>query len=341
MSIGVTAGGGRANRYQVQRIPLDKVAKLKFFSQRNDIRALKVKDFKARCRALRNNPESEIYLLSLADQQILLLLVANSLFKAQTYIDILLLSELAKQAEVEAALAEFIYKQSLNEVIINSPFSLKLDGLTKVFKALEGSFLYHSYKENFNPEQNRIIRRGEWYLVMRFNRSADALTGLYLLAEGQSCPELLQPIFEAQGLLNQAGKIQLLPNYCDQRRRLEPLQSQVETEITEYLSGNRQDFNLPYELPVDAGEFQLKVWQELAKIPYGSYCTYEEIARRIVDPAEANKYGRAVGAACSANPLMLILPCHRVLGQGGELRGFMTGVKTKAWLLDHELLRYR
>jgi len=78
--------------------------------------------------------------------------------------------------------------------------------------------------------------------------------------------------------------------------------------------------------------FQREVWQALRTIPAGSTRTYGEIARQIGRP----KASRAVGAANGANPISIILPCHRVIGASGSLTGYGGGLHRKQWLLDHE-----
>ena len=101
----------------------------------------------------------------------------------------------------------------------------------------------------------------------------------------------------------------------------------------EYFSGNPARFSLKIQSPfIHAGtEFQKKVWTEIAKIPYGQTRTYGELARAIGSPGSA----RAVGLACGANPLALIIPCHRVVGASG-LGGFAGGVDIKKKLLELE-----
>ncbi|MEM6917177.1 MAG: methylated-DNA--[protein]-cysteine S-methyltransferase [Verrucomicrobiota bacterium] len=79
-------------------------------------------------------------------------------------------------------------------------------------------------------------------------------------------------------------------------------------------------------------DFQLRVWQELFRIPEGATTTYAEIAESIGSP----KGVRAVGAAVGRNPISIVLPCHRVLGSDGSLTGFAGGIERKRWLLVHE-----
>lgn len=104
----------------------------------------------------------------------------------------------------------------------------------------------------------------------------------------------------------------------------------VEAQLKEYFAGWRTTFDLPLE--PSGTDFQLSVWELLRKIPYGVTTSYGELARRLGDP----KATRAVGAANGANPIPIIVPCHRVVGSKGELTGFGGGIERKRWLLEHE-----
>ena len=101
-------------------------------------------------------------------------------------------------------------------------------------------------------------------------------------------------------------------------------------QLEEYFAGTRQVFALPLH-PLGT-PFQVAVWQELARIPYGATISYGELARRIGQPQAM----RAVGAANGRNPLPLVLPCHRVIGSNGSLTGFGGGLPTKRYLLAME-----
>ncbi len=102
-------------------------------------------------------------------------------------------------------------------------------------------------------------------------------------------------------------------------------------QITAYFAGELKEFDLPLRL---AGtDFQITVWKTLREIPFGTTTSYGELAARIGRP----KASRAVGAANGANPLPIIIPCHRVIGANKSLTGFGGGVETKRFLLDHEL----
>lgn len=110
------------------------------------------------------------------------------------------------------------------------------------------------------------------------------------------------------------------------QNRLEPYVKQ----LTEYLEGRRQQFDLPLDL--SGTEFQHLVWQALRLIPYGETRSYRQVAEMIGRPQAA----RAVGGACNRNPVMLFVPCHRVVGSKGQLVGFGGGLALKRWLLELE-----
>ena len=102
------------------------------------------------------------------------------------------------------------------------------------------------------------------------------------------------------------------------------------TQLREYFSRIRREFDLP--LDVRGTPFQKTVWAQVANIPYGTTTTYGEIARRIGRPGAA----RAVGAANGANPLPILIPCHRVIGARNSLTGYGGGLEAKAALLQLE-----
>lgn len=101
-------------------------------------------------------------------------------------------------------------------------------------------------------------------------------------------------------------------------------------QLDEYFSGNRKVFDIP--LAPQGTIFQQQAWQQLQNIPYGETISYGEQARRLGDKNKA----RAVGTANGANPISIIIPCHRVIGCNGKLTGFGGGLDTKAFLLRLE-----
>lgn len=105
---------------------------------------------------------------------------------------------------------------------------------------------------------------------------------------------------------------------------------EVKRQLDAYFAGDLKHFDLP--LALGGTEFQRKVWLALAEIPFGETRTYGWQAEVVAAPGSA----RAVGAANGANPIPIILPCHRVIGSTGALTGFGGGIEVKRWLLTHE-----
>lgn len=101
-------------------------------------------------------------------------------------------------------------------------------------------------------------------------------------------------------------------------------------QVTQYLAGKRREFDIP--LDVRGTEFQCEVYDELARIDYGELRSYADVARAIGRPAAV----RAVGAANGANPIAIIVPCHRVIASNGHLHGYGGGLELKAQLLAME-----
>jgi methylated-DNA-[protein]-cysteine S-methyltransferase len=101
-------------------------------------------------------------------------------------------------------------------------------------------------------------------------------------------------------------------------------------QLREYFAGGRTGFDLP--LAPKGTEFQRAVWRQLQDIPYGETISYGELARRVGNP----KAARAVGSANGANPLPIVIPCHRVIAGDGSIGGFGGGLPTKEILLSLE-----
>ncbi len=102
-------------------------------------------------------------------------------------------------------------------------------------------------------------------------------------------------------------------------------------QLTRYFRGELKEFHVTLTFP-SGGPFAQKVWAELARIPFGSYRTYGDVAKRIGRPGAA----RAVGGAARQNPIPIIVPCHRLVGSDRSLTGFGMGLWRKRWLLRHE-----
>jgi methylated-DNA-[protein]-cysteine S-methyltransferase len=106
---------------------------------------------------------------------------------------------------------------------------------------------------------------------------------------------------------------------------------QATAQLAEYFDGTRSEFDLP--LAPRGTEFQLAVWAELVRIPFGVTRSYGDIALALGKSLVAS---RAVGLANGRNPISIIIPCHRVIGADGSMTGYGWGVERKEWLLHHE-----
>ncbi|TQS42483.1 methylated-DNA--[protein]-cysteine S-methyltransferase [Cryptosporangium phraense] len=137
--------------------------------------------------------------------------------------------------------------------------------------------------------------------------SDDAVTGLYF------AHHVRRPAREAFGPLAN-----------------DPLLDSASAQLAEYLDGTRRAFDLPLNAIGDA--FQHAVWSIVAEIPFGETTTYGAIAERLGDRALAYRVGQAVGA----NPLCIVVPCHRVVGANGKLTGYAGGLERKRALLELE-----
>jgi methylated-DNA-[protein]-cysteine S-methyltransferase len=135
-----------------------------------------------------------------------------------------------------------------------------------------------------------------------------ALAGLYLLDAGERSAAIRPEWGRSEGLFPAASR-----------------------QLAEYFAGTRQEFDLP--LAPRGTPFQLAVWAELARIPYGTTVSYGAIAAALGKSAAAS---RAVGLANGRNPISIIVPCHRVIGADGSLTGYGWGVERKGWFLRHE-----
>lgn len=105
-------------------------------------------------------------------------------------------------------------------------------------------------------------------------------------------------------------------------------------ELKNYFENNEKEFKI--KLQLNGTEFQVSVWNELANIPFGTTVSYKDVAEKIGKP----KAVRAVANAIGKNPILVIIPCHRVIGSNGSLTGFSAGIDKKKWLLTHEGIQY-
>lgn len=116
-----------------------------------------------------------------------------------------------------------------------------------------------------------------------------------------------------------------------------PVLDKARKQLDEYFAGKRTKFQIPVSLV--GTEFQQSVWGAVNGIPFGKVLSYGEVGHETGRPTA----GRAVGGAVGANPIPIIIPCHRVLASDGRITGYSggNGIETKAWLLDHEGIPHR
>jgi methylated-DNA-[protein]-cysteine S-methyltransferase len=113
-----------------------------------------------------------------------------------------------------------------------------------------------------------------------------------------------------------------------------PVLIEAKRQLTAYFAGDRVDFDLP--VAAAGTDFQKRVWARLAEIPFGATASYGEIAAQLEMPPGGS---RAVGLANGANPIAIVVPCHRVIGANGTLTGYAGGLERKKFLLDLESAR--
>lgn len=116
----------------------------------------------------------------------------------------------------------------------------------------------------------------------------------------------------------------------DKQEKDSPVLKETIRQLDEYFKSTRKTFTIPVHF--NGTEFQNKVWKALLDIPYGETCCYADVAERIGNP----KACRAIGGAVNKNPVMIIVPCHRVIGKNGSLVGFGAGLDIKEALLKIE-----
>ncbi len=113
-----------------------------------------------------------------------------------------------------------------------------------------------------------------------------------------------------------------------------PLLQKTAVQLSEYFRGERKDFDVP--LDSQGTPFQKTVWHALTEIPFGATISYRQLAERVGKPTSF----RAVAQAVGANPIAIVVPCHRVIGSDGSLTGFAGGLEAKKTLLTLEGVRY-
>ena len=182
-----------------------------------------------------------------------------------------------------------------------------------------------SYSRVMTTAQGRTSRSSTLVAVPAFLRRTDSPLGrIELLSDGLSVTSLS---------IERTGS---LP-WGDLPENTAPVLEVAVTQLGEYFEGKRTEFDVP--VAVVGTDFQKRIWAELSLLPYGSVVSYGFLGG-VTGRATA---GRAVGGAVGANPVPIIVPCHRVLAANGRITGFSAGegIATKAWLLDHEGIEHR
>lgn len=131
-------------------------------------------------------------------------------------------------------------------------------------------------------------------------------------------------------LANETAIVEVAFAEQDLKRPENALTREAQAQLNAYFAGQRQQFELP--LAPSGTDFQRQAWMALQQIPYGETRSYAQQACQIERP----KAVRAVGAANGANPIAIIVPCHRVIGKNGTLTGYAGGLDRKRWLLAFE-----
>jgi len=144
---------------------------------------------------------------------------------------------------------------------------------------------------------------------------------------------VLKITFTGEGIWSILFDVEEKPNYdCNHLNEdsIIKINKLIFEQLNDYFKGEREKFNIPYV--INGTKFQIKVWKEIMKIPYGETRSYSDIAKKI-----GNKRAvRAVGNASKNNPLPIIIPCHRVVSKDGKLRAYNGGIWRKKWLLENE-----
>ncbi|MCI6152025.1 methylated-DNA--[protein]-cysteine S-methyltransferase [Fusobacterium perfoetens] len=130
---------------------------------------------------------------------------------------------------------------------------------------------------------------------------------------------------------NYINSVELIENIDFENNQNDDMGEKAIKQLKEYFLGQRKKFDLP--LNFKGTDFQIKVWRELEKIPYGETRTYKEIGINVGCP----KGARAIGNANNKNPFIIVVPCHRVIGSNGKLVGYAKGLNIKKYLLELEM----
>jgi len=200
---------------------------------------------------------------------------------------------------------------------------------------------YAMFQKDFFRYSTSLITFLTGYLIVRATN--DSVFGISIIKEGDFLPSFINDDFECK---NQV--------YDSDNKIIHPLGaravyvspdayqylSDASIQLLEYINKTRTSFDLTYEYS-NATFFQKQVWEATIAIPYGETRNYEEIAYKIKPNgknSELRLLSRAVGTALGKNPIMIAIPCHRVIGKDRKLKGFAGGLEVKDYLLSSEIL---
>lgn len=208
--------------------------------------------------------------------------------------------------------------------------------IAALFHVTQSMNIMTLYAPFLRPEQMALIPWSFGYLGLISNPSSDKITSItFVRGEAKTLPSLIQQLLAAHDLIDSQGQV------IEGERSVfsdpeSPLLLTASRELSHYVeTGEAPDF--PWQFP-EGTPFQQRVWRATMNVPSGAAATYAEIAMQVADQKkDARRYARAVGQALGANPMPIVIPCHRVIGANRDLTGFAGGVDIKAYLLEREM----
>lgn len=307
-------------------------------------------------RSYRNHFHAEVYIVSKNQKHIALLFVESVFLDKKTLVgNLLQFKNFSLNTEkdtqkilLEIGAAFYRLESNFEQLLLRIP-----DRTQKVIPGNEpGMFFGNSVYPNkietrqfaaadFNPENFILFHFKKHHIAVKVVN--DSIQEVRFIKPDQPIEDdALRKALLRGCFLNDSGVLETSREIIRIHSMLNPVDPQLEVKIiqqfSEYFSGQRYTFDLPYHI-VQGTDFQQQVWHILEKIPYGNLISYEEVALRMTgDNAKARDLSRAIGSACGKNPLGILIPCHRVIGKDRSLTGFAGGIALKSALLDLEFI---
>lgn len=203
--------------------------------------------------------------------------------------------------------------------------------------------LYAILENDFSLYSVGMVPFLNGYLIMQTTNNA--VFDISIIKEGDEVPSFISNKCEFINQISENNKIIKSENMdiIHFSKKAYPYLIFSLNQLLEYVKGKRSKFDLLFEYS-SATDFQKSVWEATKKIPFGQTRTYEEISN-IIKPngtsSDLRLLSRAVGTALGKNPVMIAIPCHRVIGKNGKLKGFAGGLEIKDYLLSHEMLFFK